>query len=117
MGTGADFNLECLAGSVGSDRIRLLRGAVNLSAIDCHVGARARVRRIELGISEYDAAKALGRSVDHLRDCETGKVHISAAFLFEISRLLDVEINYFFHGVSVGIDGASTDAKARREHP
>jgi transcriptional regulator with XRE-family HTH domain len=88
-----------------------------LSAIDCHVGARARVRRMELGISEYDAAKALGRSVGHLRDCETGRVHISAVFLFEISRLLDVEINYFFHGVSARIDGASADAKLTREHP
>jgi hypothetical protein len=72
---------------------------------------------MELGISEYDAAKALGCSVDHLRDCEAGRVHISAVFLFEISRLLDIEISYFFHGASVGIHISSVGAKLRREHP
>lgn len=88
-----------------------------MTAIDCHVGARARDRRIELGISEHDAAKALGRSVDHLRDCEAGRAHMSAVFLFEISRLLDVEIGYFFHGGSAGFRGAAVGAKLKREHP
>lgn len=88
-----------------------------MTAMDCHIGERARGRRIELGLSERDAAKALGHSVDHLRDCEAGRIHISAVFLFEISRLLDVEISYFFRGGSTGFHGASVAARLKREHP
>lgn len=88
---------------------------MNLTVIDRHIGARARGRRVELGITEHDAAKALGRSVHHLRDCETGKAHISAVLLFRISRLLDVQISYFFHGGSVGFQDAAVSAKLKRE--
>jgi len=40
-------------------------------------------------------------TIDHLRACEEGTAHISTVLLFEMSRVLDVEVSYFFDGVSV----------------
>ena len=76
-------------------------GAAELTALDRHVGARVRGRRLELQLSESKAAEALRCTIDHLRACEEGTAHISAVLLFEMSRVLDVEVSYFFDGVSV----------------
>ena len=75
--------------------------AVELTTLDRHVGARVRGRRLELQLSESSIAEALRCTIDHLRACEEGRAHISAVLLFEMSRVLDVEVSYFFDGVSV----------------
>ena len=85
-------------------------GAVELTTLDRHVGARVRGRRLELQLRESRTAEALRCTIDHLRACEEGRAHISAALLFEMSRVLDVEVSYFFHGVSV-------NGELQREHP
>jgi transcriptional regulator with XRE-family HTH domain len=83
--------------------------AAQVTALDCHIGARVRGRRLELRLSESSAAEALRCTIDYLRACEEGRAHISAALLFEISRVLEVEVSYFFDGVSVS-------AKLKHEH-
>jgi transcriptional regulator with XRE-family HTH domain len=85
-------------------------GAAELTALDRHVGARVRGRRLELQLSESRAAEALRCTIDHLRACEEGRAHISAVLLFEMSRVLDVEVSYFFHGVSV-------NGELQHQHP
>jgi transcriptional regulator with XRE-family HTH domain len=85
-------------------------GAAELTALDRHVGARVRGRRLELQLSESRAAEALRCTIDHLRACEEGRAHISAVLLFEMSRVLHVEVSYFFHGVSV-------NGELQHEHP
>jgi transcriptional regulator with XRE-family HTH domain len=85
-------------------------GAVELTTLDRHVGARVRGRRLELRLSESSAAEALRCTIDYLRACEEGRAHISAALLFEMSRVLKVEVSYFFDGVSV-------NATLKHEHP
>ena len=83
--------------------------AAQVTALDCHIGARVRGRRLELRLSESSAAEALRCTIDYLRACEEGRAHISATLLFEISRVLEVEVSYFFDGVSVS-------AKLKHEH-
>jgi transcriptional regulator with XRE-family HTH domain len=85
-------------------------GAAELSALDRHVGARVRGRRLELQLSESRAAEALRCTIDHLRACEEGRAHISAVLLFEMSRILKVEVSHFFDGVSV-------NGELQHEHP
>src|SRR5580704_2619961 len=85
-------------------------GAAELTALDRHVGARVRGRRLELQLSESRAAEALRCTIDHLRACEEGRAHISAVLLFEMSRILKVEVSYFFDGVSV-------NGELQHEHP
>jgi transcriptional regulator with XRE-family HTH domain len=92
-----------------ADRISAV-GAVELTTLDRHVGARVRGRRLELQLSESSAAEALRCTIDYLRACEEGTAHISAVLLFEMSRILEVEVSYFFDGVSV-------NAKLKEESP
>jgi len=78
--------------------------------IDVHVGLRVRLRRKELGISQSQLAEGLGLTFQQVQKYERGANRISASKLFELTRLLQTEISYFF----VGTDGfASTDG----DHP
>jgi transcriptional regulator with XRE-family HTH domain len=65
-------------------------------SIDVHVGARLRLRRVILGVSQEELASSLGISFQQLQKYETGTNRISAARLFEISRELDVPVSWFF---------------------
>jgi transcriptional regulator with XRE-family HTH domain len=67
-------------------------------------------RRLELQLSESRAAEALRCTIDYIGACEEGRAHISAALLFEMSRILEVEVSYFFDGVSV-------NGELQHEHP
>jgi transcriptional regulator with XRE-family HTH domain len=71
--------------------------------IDLHVGARVRMRRKLLGMSQEKLADALGLTFQQVQKYERGANRVSASKLFEISRFLDVAPAYFF-------DGLATDA-------
>src|SRR5712671_4145687 len=58
------------------------------AAIDDHVGARIRERRIMLGLTQQQAHKY-----------ERGINRVSAGRLFEIARVLNAPITYFYEGL------------------
>lgn len=64
--------------------------------IDTHVGARMRLRRTLLGISQEQLAEALGLTFQQVQKYERGTNRISASRLFQLSRVLDVPITWFF---------------------
>jgi transcriptional regulator with XRE-family HTH domain len=64
--------------------------------IDVHVGGRVRLRRILLGMSQTMLGDALGISFQQLQKCEKGANRIGASRLFELSKVLDVPISFFF---------------------
>ena len=70
------------------------RGGPN--PIDIHVGARLRLRRNLFGISQTDLGKALGVTFQQVQKYEKGTNRISASRLFNLSRVLDVPISFFF---------------------
>jgi transcriptional regulator with XRE-family HTH domain len=70
--------------------------------IDRRVGARLRERRLLLGMSQQHLAKALGVTFQQVQKYENGANRISASRLWDISRRLDVPIDWFF-----GLDGGS----------
>jgi transcriptional regulator with XRE-family HTH domain len=69
--------------------------------IDQRVGARLRERRLLLGMSQQQLAKALGITFQQVQKYENGANRISASRLWDISRRLDVPIEWFF-GVESG---------------
>ncbi len=74
--------------------------------IDIHVGARVRLRRNLLGISQTDLGKPLGVAFQQVQKYEKGTNRISASRLFNLSRALDVPISYFFEDLSPAAAGA-----------
>ncbi len=64
--------------------------------MDEHVGQRLRVRRNIMGISQEKLAEMLGLTFQQVQKYERGSNRISAGRLFEISKILEVDPNWFF---------------------
>ena len=73
--------------------------------IDIHVGARVRLRRNLLGLTLQTLAKAVGVAYQQLQKYERGVNRIGASRLFNLSRVLDVPISYFFEDLSPAAAG------------
>lgn len=67
--------------------------------VDKHVGRRIRWRRRELKLSQEKLGEMLGLTFQQVQKYEKGVNRISAGRLFEVGRVLDVGINYFYQGV------------------
>ncbi len=64
--------------------------------IDVHVGNRVRIRRTLLGMSQGKLGKEIGLTFQQIQKYERGMNRIGSSRLFELSRVLDVPVSYFF---------------------
>ena len=89
------------------------RGSTAYNPIDVHVGARLRARRTLLGLSQAALGEVMGLSFQQMQKYETGANRISASRLYELSKLLDVDISYFFDDMDQTI---KSESPARLSH-
>lgn len=68
--------------------------------IDVHVGGRVRLRRTLLGLSQEKLGEAIGLTFQQVQKYERGANRIGASRLFDLSRVLDVPVGYFFDDMS-----------------
>lgn len=76
--------------------------------IDKHVGARVRMRRMMVGMSQEKLGEHLGITFQQIQKYEKGTNRIGASRLQQISTVLGVPVAFFFEGApSVGpeVDG------------
>jgi transcriptional regulator with XRE-family HTH domain len=66
------------------------------SPIDVHVGSRIRLRRTLLGMSQERLGEALGLTFQQVQKYERGANRVGASRLFDLARVLDVPISFFF---------------------
>lgn len=64
--------------------------------VDVHVGARVRLRRTLLGMSQEKLGDAIGLTFQQVQKYERGANRIGASRLYELARVLDVPVSYFF---------------------
>ena len=64
--------------------------------IDVYVGARVKMRRTLLGMSQKKLGEAIGLTFQQVQKYERGLNRISASRLFDISKVLEVPIGFFF---------------------
>ena len=64
--------------------------------IDVRVGARLRLRRKMLGLSQEKLGEAIGLTFQQVQKYERGANRIGASRLHELSRVLDVPVSFFF---------------------
>ena len=76
------------------------RRGKTLGAIDLHVASRVRERRVVLGMSRPNLAAALGIAYQQLSKYEEGKNRISAGRLYQLSKVLDVPLPFFFEEIA-----------------
>lgn len=76
-------------------------------AIDRHVGARIRLRRNMLGLSQEKLAEGLGLTFQQVQKYEKGTNRVGASRLQHIAAILDTPITYFFEeGPNPALSGA-----------
>ena len=71
--------------------------------IDVHVGARIRLRRTLLGISQERLADAIGLTFQQVQKYEKGTNRVSSSRLVDLANTLDVTVSYFFEEMSAGV--------------
>ena len=80
--------------------------------IDAQVGNRVRIRRMLIGMSQEKLGDLLGLTFQQVQKYEKGINRIGAGRLFEIARILDVPVDFFYDGVA-----APSDALAETSAP
>ena len=75
--------------------------------VDAHVGRRVKERRLALKLSQKKLAEAMNLSLRQVQKYEEGIDRLGASRLFDISRVLEVPIAYFFQDLSEGEDTLS----------
>ncbi len=80
------------------------------SPIDVHVGSRIRLRRTLIGMSQERLGEALGLTFQQVQKYERGVNRVGASRLYDLSRVLDVPISFFFDDMpdSTGNGAGST---------
>jgi transcriptional regulator with XRE-family HTH domain len=68
--------------------------------IDVQVGNRVRIRRMLIGMSQERLGDLLGLTFQQVQKYEKGVNRIGAGRLFEMSRILNVPVDFFYEGVS-----------------
>ncbi len=95
----------------GSSRGRLPSGLPN--PVDIHVGARVRLRRTLMGMSQEKLGESIGLTFQQVQKYERGANRIGASRLFDLSRVLDVPVSFFFDDMAESIQDQSPLAVAR----
>ena len=75
------------------------------TSIDQHVGARLRLRRSLLEMSQSELGEKLGVTFQQVQKYERGTNRVGASRLFHVARVMEVPVSYFFEGLDD--DGAS----------
>jgi transcriptional regulator with XRE-family HTH domain len=95
----------------GSSRGRLPSGQPN--PVDIHVGARVRLRRTLMGMSQEKLGESIGLTFQQVQKYERGANRIGASRLFDLSRVLDVPVSFFFDDMAETVQDQSPVAVAR----
>ncbi len=80
--------------------------------IDKHVGARVRMRRLMVGLSQSKLGEALDVTFQQIQKYEKGANRIGASNLQRLARVLGVAPAFFFEGAPAPADEATGFAEA-----
>jgi transcriptional regulator with XRE-family HTH domain len=88
--------------------------------VDVHVGSRVRLRRTLLGMSQERLGEAIGLTFQQVQKYERGANRIGASRLYDLSRVLDVPVSFFFDDIDPAVaapasETASVPDEARGE--
>ncbi len=83
------------------------RGTGIPSPVDVHVGGRLRIRRTLLGLSQTSLADAIGLTFQQVQKYERGTNRMGSSRLYDLARVLDVPIEYFFDDMPAAVAASS----------
>ncbi len=78
--------------------------------VDVHVGGRVRLRRTMLGLSQEKLGDAIGLTFQQIQKYERGTNRMGSSRLWEMSRVLDVPVSFFFDEMGPEVSGTGSVA-------
>ncbi|MEE8444285.1 MAG: helix-turn-helix transcriptional regulator [Alphaproteobacteria bacterium] len=75
--------------------------------VDVHVGRRVRLRRTMLGMSQEKLGQAIHLTFQQVQKYERGTNRIGSSRLYELSKVLDVPVSFFFDDMPPEVAGDS----------
>ena len=81
-----------------------------LNVVDVYIGAKLRMRRVMLGMSQSRLGELLGVTFQQVQKYEKGTNRISANRLRQAAHALEVSIGFFYEGAPVQQAGAAAAA-------
>ena len=79
-------------------------------SIDCYIGARVRMRRLMLNMSQENLSARLGVTFQQIQKYEKGTNRISAGRLLELAIALRVPVSFFMTGSTIPIAASALTA-------
>ncbi len=80
--------------------------------VDAHVGRRVRLRRTILGMNQTKLGEALGLTFQQIQKYERGTNRIGSSRLYELSKVLDVPVSFFFDDMPPEVAGERAERPA-----
>jgi transcriptional regulator with XRE-family HTH domain len=71
-----------------------------IQSVEKYVGQKIRERRTMLGLTQQQLAEMIGVTYQQAHKYERGINRVSAGRLFEIARVLGVDIGFFYEGLN-----------------
>jgi transcriptional regulator with XRE-family HTH domain len=93
------------------------RQADGPNPVDVHVGSRVRLRRTLLGMSQEKLGEAIGLTFQQVQKYERGANRVGASRLFDLSRVLDVPVGFFFDEMPADVAASSPAQHPGRGRP
>lgn len=78
--------------------------------MDVHVGSRVRLRRMVIGMSQEKLGEQMGLTFQQIQKYEKGTNRIGASRLFQLSRIMDVPVQFFFEDAPFDVSGRESQA-------
>lgn len=72
---------------------------LDVNLLDEYVGKRLKLRRVMLHMSQDELASMIGVTFQQVQKYESGANRVSASRLFIISKVLQVDVGFFFYGL------------------
>lgn len=93
------------------------RNARRANTVDSHVGARVRLRRMLLGMSQEKLGESLGLTFQQVQKYEKGVNRIGASRLFDLAHVLGVPVQFFYDEIDSSDHNQSSPLAGFAERP
>ncbi|KQY99049.1 Cro/Cl family transcriptional regulator [Caulobacter sp. Root1455] len=81
--------------------------------VDIHVGARIRLRRKAMGLTQTQLANSVGITFQQLQKYERGANRVSASKLYGMAVTLQISVAWFFEGMASLEDSGESDPRTQ----
>lgn len=85
---------------------------MDAQAINKNIGARLKLRRTQLGLSQQDIGRVCGVTFQQIQKYEKGVNAMNAARMYQFAQALHVSIIFFYEEIGSEMTGSASDRES-----